>query len=105
MKSQYALHLVASLTVKRTALPIELELLAIAYAMQKFDQYVFACKDLTVHTDHVPLEPILIAPKRLQSMLLALQRYPMTVKYLPGLLQVTADMLSRSSVDKSAPGV
>ena len=49
--------------------PIELELLAIVYAMQKFDQYVFGCKDLTVHTDHEPLK----APKRLQSMLLALQ--------------------------------
>ena len=90
--------------------PIELELLAIVYAMQKFDQYVFGCKDLTVHTDHEPLEPILKksllkAPKRLQSMLLALQRYPMSVKYRPGVLQVTADMLSRSPVDKSAPGV
>lgn len=90
--------------------PIELELLAIVYAMQKFDQYVFGCKDLTVHTDHEPLEPILKksllkAPKRLQSMLLALQRYPMSVKYRPGPLQVTADMLSRSPVDKSSPGV
>jgi hypothetical protein len=90
--------------------PIELELLAIVYAMQKFDQYVFGNKELVIHTDHEPLEPILRksllrAPRRLQSMLLALQRYPMTVKYRPGPLQVTADMLSRCPVDKSSPGV
>ena len=90
--------------------PIELELLAIVYAMQKFDQYVFGNKELVIHTDHEPLEPILRnsllrAPRRLQSMLLALQHYPMTVKYRPGPLQVTADMLSRCPVDKSSPGV
>ena len=85
--------------------PIELELLAIVYGLQKFDQYVFGNPDVTVHTDHRPLEPIFQkplnkAPKRLQSMLLALQRYPVLVQYKPGAQQITADMLSRAPVGK-----
>lgn len=59
--------------------PIELELLAIVFGMQKLNQYVFGNPNVTVHTDHGPLEPIFQkplhkAPKRLQSMLLARQR-------------------------------
>ena len=38
--------------------PIELELLAFVYGMQKFDQYVFDNPSVTVHSDHRPLEPI-----------------------------------------------
>ena len=104
----YALH---SLTdSERNYALIELELLAIVFAMQRFDQYVFGNKNVTVHTDHQPLESImkkslLKAPKRLQSMMLALQRYPMTVTYKPGTEQVTADMLSRSPTDKAEKGV
>ena len=84
--------------------PIELELLAIVYGLQKFDQYVFGNPNVEVHTDHRPLEtifkkPLHNAPKRLQSMLLALQRYPIRVIYKPGSEQVTADWLSRSPVD------
>ena len=90
--------------------PIELELLAIVYGMQKFDQYVFGNPEVTVHTDHRPLEPIYQkplnkAPKRLQSMLLALQRYPMKVCYKPGAEQITADMLSRAPVGKPSKGL
>jgi hypothetical protein len=97
-------------TSEKNYAPIELELLAIVYAMQKFDQYVFGNLDVTVHTDHQPLETImkkslLKAPKRLQSMLLALQRYPMKVVYKPGVEQVTADMLSRSPTDKAVSGL
>jgi hypothetical protein len=83
--------------------PIELELLAILYGMQKFDQFVFGNPDVTIHTNHSPLEsifkkPLHQAPKRLQSMLLALQRYPSKVVYKPGSEQITADMLSRAPV-------
>ena len=90
--------------------PIELELLAIVFDMQKFDQYVFGNPNVTVHTDHGPLEPIFQkplhkAPKRLQSMLLALQPYPSKVTYRPGSQQITADMLSRASVGKAESGV
>lgn len=81
--------------------PLELECLAIVFAMNKFDQYVFGHPEVIIHTDHQPLETInkkslLKAPKRLQSMLLLLQRYSFTVKYVPGVQQVTADMLSRA---------
>ena len=38
-------------------------------------------------------------------MLLALERYSMTVKYRPGALQVTADILSHNPVGKATPGV
>lgn len=95
---------------ERNYAPIELELLAIVYAMQKFDHYVFGNGDVTVHTDHQPLEtimkkPLLTAPKRLQSMMLTLQRYPMKVMYKPGPEQVTADMLSRSPTEEATAGV
>lgn len=74
--------------------------------MQKFDQYVFGNPDVYVHTDHRPLEPIFQkplnkAPKRLQAMLLALQRYPVKVRYRPGVEQITADMLSRAPVGQA----
>ena len=69
--------------------PIELELLAIVFAMQKFVQYVFGNAAVTVHTDHEPLvhiwrKSLLKAPRRLQAMLLALQRYPAEIQYVPG---------------------
>ena len=90
--------------------PIKLELLAIVFDMQKFDQYVFGYPNVTVHSDHGALEPIFQKPlhkaqKRLQSMLLALQRYPSKVTYRPGSQQITADMLSRASVGKAESGV
>ena len=85
--------------------PIELELLAIVFAMQRFDQYVFGNPEVHIHTDHEPLTSIwkkslLKAPRRLQSMLLALQRYPAKLHYIPGCQQHTADMLSRSSTEQ-----
>ena len=57
---------------------IEKELLAIVYGMEKFETYVYGRKVL-VESDHKPLETIfkkslLSAPKRLQRMLLRLQR-------------------------------
>eukprot|EP00731_Ephydatia_muelleri_P024692 Em0016g963a len=57
---------------------IELECLAIVFACQKFHQYIFG-KKVRIETDHKPLEiivrkPILSAPRRLQRMLLLLQR-------------------------------
>ena len=62
---------------------LELECLAIAFACSKFDQYIYG-KKVKVETDHKPLEvitkkSILAAPRRLQRMLLALQRYDIEV--------------------------
>lgn len=85
---------------ERNYAPIELECLAIVFATRKYDQYIFGHSDVTVHTDHKPLETIwlkslLHAPKRLQSMLLTLQRYTLKIQYRPGREQLVADMLSR----------
>ena len=83
--------------------PIELECLAIVFGLTKFDQYVFGHQDIKIHTDHQPLvsimkKSLLKAPRRLQSMIMALQRYCFEVQYRPGSEQVTADMLSRSPI-------
>ena len=78
---------------------LELECLAIVFACSKFDQYIYG-KKVRVETDHRPLEvitkkSILAAPRRLQRMLLALQRHDLEVVYRPGEQQVIADVLSR----------
>lgn len=59
---------------------IEKECLAVVYALERFEQYLFGKHDITVETDHKPLEtifkkPLNSAPKRLQKMLLRLQRF------------------------------
>lgn len=82
---------------------IEKECLAIVFACEHFDQYIFGCDIVTIHTDHKPLESIfkkslLNAPKRLQRMLLRLQKYNLNVQYLKGAHMYIADMLSRASL-------
>ena len=79
---------------------IEKELLAIVFGMEKFETYLYGRKVL-VETDHKPLEVIfkkslLNAPKRLQRMLLRLQRYEFEVTYKRGTLLFMADTLSRA---------
>ena len=64
---------------------IEKELLAIVYACEKFDQYIFGKSDVVVKSDHKPLEtifrkPIHSTPKRLQRMRLRLQSYDIRVE-------------------------
>ena len=56
-------------------------------------------------TDHQPLETMLkkdlsSEPKRLQRMLLLLQRYNLDVKYQKGDKMVMSDPLSRACVDE-----
>ena len=79
---------------------IEKELLAIVFGMEKFETYLYGRKVL-VETDHKPLESIfkkslLNAPKRLQRMLLRLQRYEFEATYKRGTLLHMADALSRA---------
>ena len=78
---------------------IEKECLAIVFACERFNQYIHGRKLTTVHTDHKPLVPIFTkpiynAPKRLQRMLLRLQKYTLNVLYCPGKEMHIADMLS-----------
>lgn len=83
--------------------PIELETMAIVFALTRLDQYVFGHHDVTVKTDHKPLipifrKPIFKASRRIQSMLLSLQRYAgLKLVWRPGNEQITADLLSRDA--------
>lgn len=80
---------------------IEKELLAITWACDKFDQYLYGRDKVTIETDHEPLKPVFKkaiykSPKRLQRMRLALQKYNLEVEYKKGSLMYIADALSRA---------
>ena len=80
---------------------IEKELLAIVFACDHFDAYIYGRDAVHVETDHKPLECIVLkplngAPKRLQRMLLRLQKYNLLVKYKKGSTMFLADTLSRA---------
>ncbi|PFX28599.1 Retrovirus-related Pol polyprotein [Stylophora pistillata] len=67
---------------------IEKELLAIVFATERFHQYTYG-RQVIVESDHKPLEiintkPLLSPPKRLQKMILRLQRYNLDVQYKKG---------------------
>ena len=85
---------------ERNYAQIEKELLAIVHGCERFDQYVFG-RDITVESDHKPLEvilqkPLLAAPKRLQRMMMRLQNYNLKVVYKRGSDMYIADTLSRA---------
>ena len=78
---------------------IERELLAVLFACEKLHTYTFGRKT-TVHTDHKPLQNILLkpispAPARLQRMLLRLSKYDIQVVYVGSKSVLLADTLSR----------
>ena len=79
---------------------IEKEMLAIVYALEKFNQFTFGRK-VTVHSDHKPLEailkkPLACAPRRFQGMIMRLQKYDIEVQYERGKDMHIADFLSRA---------
>ena len=80
---------------------IEKELLAIVFACEHFEAYIYGRDGVHIETDHKPLEMIVLkpldkAPKRLQQMLLRLQKYNLQVQYKKGTHMYLADMLSRA---------
>ena len=84
---------------------IEKELLSVVFACERFDTYLFGRDVVHVKRDHQPLEAIFkkdlgSAPKRLQRMLLRLQRYNLEVKYQKGSSMVMSDPLSRAYLDE-----
>jgi RNase H-like domain found in reverse transcriptase len=86
---------------------IERELAAILFAMERFDSYVYGKSDVTVQMDHKPLlsivkKSLLSAPKRLQRMLLRLQRYTFNLEFLPTFRMLVADTLLRACLPPSA---
>ena len=79
---------------------IEKELLAIVFACERFNQFIYGTQ-VTVHSDHKPLEAIIAkplsqAPPRIQRLLIRLQKYHPTVKYVLGKFLFIADTLSRT---------
>ena len=83
---------------------IEKELLAIVFACEKFDQYIFGRSDAVIESDQKPLETIFKKPihssaKRLQRMRLRLQNYDIQVEYGKGTTMFLADTLSRAYVE------
>ena len=84
---------------------IEKECPAIVYALERFHQYTFG-RSVLVYSDHKPLEsilkkPLASAPRRLQGMVMRLQRYDVTVSYERGQNMFLADLLSRAYLPKS----
>ncbi|XP_022785752.1 uncharacterized protein K02A2.6-like [Stylophora pistillata] len=79
---------------------IEKEMLAILLGVERFEQCVYG-RPVKIQTDHKPLESIFrkslhSAPKRLQRMLLRLQKYDLQVSYKKGTEMYLADSLSRA---------
>ena len=78
---------------------IEKELLAIVFSREKFSGDFGRTEH--VQSDHKPLEsilkkPLYRAPKRLQAMMMRLQRYDLIISYVSGKLLYLADTLSRA---------
>ena len=70
------------------------------FAVERFDTYVYGRK-ITIETDHKPLETIFkkslqSSPRRLQKMLLCLQKYDIHIVYKRGTELYLADTLSRA---------
>lgn len=80
---------------------IEKELLAVVFGMEKFDSYKYGRKIL-VESDHKPLEickkSLMNAPKRLQRMLLRLQKCDFEIVYKVGTEMYMANTLSRAYI-------
>ena len=79
---------------------IEKEMLAVVWSLEKFNQYTYGRK-VNVISDHKPLECIVKealanSPKRLQGMMIRLQKYDVDLMYVPGKNLHLADTLSRA---------
>ena len=82
--------------------PIEKEMKAIVFGLEKFNDYCFG-KHVTVESDHKPLETINKkalhkVPKRLLGMLLSVQKFDFEITYKPGSQVIIADTLSRAPI-------
>lgn len=80
---------------------IEKEMLAIVFAVERFKQYIYGRSDVTIQSDHKPLEalfskPLVSVPARLQRMMMRVQGYDFKVIYTPGKYMYIADTLSRA---------
>ena len=86
---------------------VELEALAIFYAVKKNHLYLAGLPHFTVNSDHRPLESIfneqmtsMVQNPRVQNYRTKLVGYDFTVKYVKGIENTAPDALSRSPVDQ-----
>ena len=82
-------------------------MLAIFFGCERFHDYLYGQREITVESDHRPLEtilkkPIHQAPLRLQNMILRLKPNIVNVRYIPGSRLVLADTLSRAYLPSQA---
>ena len=85
---------------------IELESLAVAWAMEKFHHFLYG-NEFTLETDQKPLEAILSkslneATPRLQRILIRTFPYHFKIGYIPGATNDIADCLSRLGFQKDS---
>ena len=85
---------------------IELESLAVTWAMEKFHHFLYG-NDFVLETDQKPLEVILLqslnqATPRLQCILIRTFPYYFKVRYIPGMTNHIADCLSRLGFQKDS---
>ena len=83
---------------------IELEALAVSWAVQKFHHYLYGTS-FTLQTDQKPLQAVLSkslveATPQMQRLLLPTIPYDMAVEYIKGEINFIADCLSRTPVAK-----
>ena len=88
---------------------IEKELLAIVFACERFHQFVYG-NDTEIQSDHKPLEaimtkPLYQTPSRIQRLLIRLQKYNLTVHFVPGKLMFIVDTLSRTYLNETVEDV
>lgn len=84
---------------------IEKELLAIVFSCQKFHYLIYGAQNVTLFSDHKPLEAIFKkelqqVPPRLQRMLLKVLHYNLRVIYKPGKYLYISDTLSRAFLNE-----
>ena len=97
-------------SAERNYATIELEALAIAWAMQKSHFYLRACPQFKVLTDHRPLVGIFkkdfddVTNSRLQRIIMRTQCFNFSVEYTPGKGHLIADSLSRHPIWSSPEG-
>lgn len=104
----YASRSLSSTEVKYAQ--IEKELLAIVFSCQKFHYLIYGVHNVTVFSDHKPLESIFKknlqqVPPRLQRMLLKIIHYNLRVIYKPGKYLHISDALSRAFLNEDNPKV
>ena len=92
--------------MQRGYVAIEIESLAVAWAVEKFHHFLYGCHFI-LETDQKPLEAILSrslnqATPRIQCILIRTLPYNFTVRYIPGTRNLLADCLSRLSNQQDA---